>query len=188
MNTLLQLLNNFPYNHYADLRSIQRGQAYYKDDRIWNMEIYENQAICEVKGDGGDYTVTIEIDKKTGKLVFDCECPHAYDGNFCKHMVAAELLLKDYLELGEDYEEPEEDDEDVAPTRQWKNKLDNIFLQLPRSATSGASIQRYAAFILLEKSQSTGSANPKNSPRPCAFWNIWAISATKTRPSSTTTM
>lgn len=168
MNTLLQLLTTFRYNYYADSRSIQRGQAYYKDGRVWEIELTSNrEAICEVNGDGGDYTVTVEIDKKTGKLVFDCDCPYAYDGNFCKHMVAAGLSLKDHLEAEEDYDAPEEDDESIAPprkpasppqpshfTRQWKNKLDNVFLQLPRSSTSGANVQRYAAFILLEKGQS----------------------------------
>ncbi len=165
-----QLLANFPYNHYADSRSIQRGQAYYKDDRVWDIEASETQAICEVNGDSSDYTVTIEIDKKTGKLAFDCDCPYAYDGNFCKHMVAAGFALKDYLEEAEeDYDEGYEEDEEEyietsrkpAPsqqpthfTRQWKNKLDNVFLQMPRSSTSGASAQRYAAFILLEKGQS----------------------------------
>lgn len=89
-----QLLANFPYNHYADPRSIQRGQAYYKDDRVWDIEASETQAICEVNGDTSDYTVTIEINKKTGQLAFDCDCPYAYDGNFCKHMVAASVAIE----------------------------------------------------------------------------------------------
>ncbi len=165
---IIQLLANFPYDHYADSRSIQRGRAYFKDGRVWDIEVSDNQAICEVNGDSGDYSVAIEINKKTEKLEFDCDCPYAYDGNFCKHMVAAGLALKDYLEAEENYDEDIEEDEEERyitpphqsasapqPThfiRQWKTKLDNIFLQLPRS--SGASIQRYAAFILLEKGQS----------------------------------
>jgi non-specific serine/threonine protein kinase len=169
-----QLLASFPYHQHADSRSIQRGQKYYSEGRVWDIEVSETQAVCEVSGDSSEYTVTIALHKKTGKLVFDCDCPYAYDGNFCKHMVAAGLELKDYLEDEEDdyddaddYEEDYEDDDDVeietspkpAPlqqltqfTRQWKNKLDTLFQQLPRSSTSGSNIQRYAAFLLMEKS------------------------------------
>jgi len=167
-----QLLANFPYSHYAEPRTIQRGRAYYDDGRVWDIELSENQAICEVTGDSGDYTVTIAVDKKNGKLVFDCDCPHAFDGSFCKHMVAAGLSLKEYLETeaaddeafdeelekeieefgyGEPSRNPTPSQQPVKVTRQWKNKLDNIFLQLPRASTSGPNIQRYAAFMLLEK-------------------------------------
>ena len=70
-------------------------------------------------------------------------------------MVAAGLELKDYLE-----EEPEDTEEDVTtpqsapPTRQWKNKLDTILTQLPRSTSAVANPQRYAAFVIMEKGHS----------------------------------
>jgi len=42
-----------------------------------------------VEGDSGEYTVEIEIDKKSGELTFECDCYFADEGNFCKHMFAA---------------------------------------------------------------------------------------------------
>ena len=110
-----ELIANFPFSQYTDPGSIQRGRAYYKDGRAWNVELVNaGKAIILVDGDSGEYTVEIEVGKKTGELIFECDCPYADEGNFCKHMVAATLELKDYLdeekEFG-DYEEDEDDDD-----------------------------------------------------------------------------
>jgi uncharacterized Zn finger protein len=50
-----------------------------------------------VEGDSGEYTVEIEVDKKTGELTFACDCYCADEGNFCKHMVAPALEVSEYL-------------------------------------------------------------------------------------------
>src|SRR5215211_7177147 len=98
----LELIANFPLSRYADPGSIQRGRAYYKDNRVWDVELVNaGKAVIIVNGDSGEYTVEIEVSKKTGELLFECDCPYADKGNFCKHIVAAALALKDYLEEGE---------------------------------------------------------------------------------------
>ncbi|MFM8423850.1 MAG: hypothetical protein ACKOBL_01625, partial [Chloroflexota bacterium] len=69
-----QLLDNFPYSKYASAQTIQRGRAYYKDGRAWDVSIRSDQkSTCLVDGDTGEYTVEIEVDKKTGDLYFDCD-------------------------------------------------------------------------------------------------------------------
>jgi len=34
-----QLLDNFPYSKYATTQTIQRGRAYYKDGRAWDVNM-----------------------------------------------------------------------------------------------------------------------------------------------------
>ena len=83
-----QLLDNFPYSQYADAQSIQRGRAYYKDGRVWNVELVtDHQAVCLVQGDSNEYEVTIEVHKQSGELSFDCDCPYA-EAHFCKQIFA----------------------------------------------------------------------------------------------------
>jgi non-specific serine/threonine protein kinase len=157
-----QILDRYPYSLYADSKSIQRGREYFKEDRVWDIDLNtENKAVCLVDGDSGEYTVEIEVDKKSGELDFDCDCPYAED-HFCKHMIAAALAVSKYLkeEDGMDFGE-----EDFTPplTRQstqnhpppitprWEGKLENALHQVPQTTRVGANLQRYAAVVLLTK-------------------------------------
>lgn len=36
-----QLLENYPFTRYADPKSIQRGQEYYKDGRVWEVTLQQ---------------------------------------------------------------------------------------------------------------------------------------------------
>jgi non-specific serine/threonine protein kinase len=167
-----QLIDNFPYSRYADSRSIQRGRDYFKEGRAWDVNLVtESRAVCLVDGDSGEYTVQIAVDKKSGSLTFDCDCPYAEEGNFCKHMIAAALAVSEYLkddEADEDYEDEDDDEEVVTirPTPQanfnrppsqpsspkkWRQQLENALLQIPRTTSVGAHVQKYAAVILLSK-------------------------------------
>ena len=120
-----QLLENYPYSRYTTSPVIQRGRAYYKDEHVWDVSLIGDQkAICLVDGDTGEYTVEIEIDKKSGELYFECDCPYAAEGNFCKHMVAAALEVSEYLKNEEDYEEEDDDkQEHGAPVPKIKETL-----------------------------------------------------------------
>ncbi len=90
-----RVLDTYPFSRYADAKSIQRGRAYYNDDRVWDVSLSKNnsKAVCQVDGDSGEYVVEIELDQKSGELYFVCDCPYAED-HFCKHMVAATLKVK----------------------------------------------------------------------------------------------
>ena len=55
-----QLLDNFPYSKYATTQTIQRGRAYYKDNRVVDVDIInDKKALCVVEGDTGEYVVEI---------------------------------------------------------------------------------------------------------------------------------
>ena len=164
-----QLLDNFPYSQYADAQSIQRGRAYYKNGNAWNVElITKSEAVILVDGDSGEYTVEIEVDKKTGNLTFECDCPYADEGNFCKHMIAAALELSEYLKEEDEFDE--DDEENItpalpAPSGNWQNKLKETFALAPRrTSTPSGSYNRYIGITILTRSQlynnyGYGSAN-----------------------------
>lgn len=154
-----QLLDNYPYSRHATPQTIQRGRAYHKDGRAWDVSMVSDQeAVCLVDGDTGKYTVEIEIDKKTGELNFECECYFAEDGNFCKHMVAAAMEVSEYLR-----DEEEDDDEDgeeefeppASKTKEvvndWKNKLIQSMALMPRQSSGGSLGKRYAIVVILER-------------------------------------
>ena len=154
-NLTPQLIENFPFSHYADPGSIQRGLAYYKDGNAWNVElITKNKAVVLVDGNSGEYTVEIEVSKKAGELLFECDCPYADEGNFCKHMVAAALELKDYL--NEEFEFGEEENNTIptppASNGNWQNKLKETLALAPRRSSS-PNLARYVAVVLLTRSQ-----------------------------------
>lgn len=89
-----ELLDNYPYYQQADTQTIQRGYTYHKIGRVRDISLFNNnrRAVCEVEGNSGDYIVEIEVDQKTGRLHFDCDCPYA-GNHFCKHMIAAAMEL-----------------------------------------------------------------------------------------------
>jgi non-specific serine/threonine protein kinase len=163
-------LDRFPYSRYADARSIQRGRSYFKEGRVYDIELIgSSKAVCEVSGDTGDYTVEISADRKSGELDFDCDCPYAADGNFCKHMVAAALELSEFLKEQSEYDEDDdleffdEDEEDFTagekviderppqPARSWRNQLDAVFYNLLPAAQPVGKAQVYAGVFLIIK-------------------------------------
>ncbi len=100
MNTLTaSLLANFPYLRFADAGSYQRGRQYYQENRVFEIHLAEDDrsAVCYVEGDSGTYEVNVKIDRASDDLDFFCDCPYG-ENHFCKHMVAAGLELRDYLE------------------------------------------------------------------------------------------
>ncbi len=71
-----QLIENFPFSHYADPGSIQRGRAYYKDGSAWNVELVSaRKAVVLVDGDSGEYTVEIEVNKKQANCFSNATVP-----------------------------------------------------------------------------------------------------------------
>lgn len=153
-----QLLDNFPYSKYASAQTIQRGRAYYKDGRAWDVSMRSDQkATCLVDGDTDEYTVEITIDKKSGELTFECECYYADEGNFCKHMIAAAMEVSEYLRDEEDDEDEEGFEAPTPkikdPTGDWKTKLMQSVALMPRQSAGGARLHRYAVVMLLKRHQ-----------------------------------
>jgi non-specific serine/threonine protein kinase len=154
-----QLLDNYPYSRHATPQTIQRGRVYYKDGRVWDISLVSDQkAYCLVDGDTGEYTVEIEIDKSSGELSFECDCPYAETG-FCKHMIAAAMEVSEQLREEEDDEEEEEQEiESPAPnvknvSGDWKTKLMQTVALMPRQSTGGNRVNRYAVAMLLTRNR-----------------------------------
>ena len=131
-----QLLETFPYYQYADYKTIQRGQQYFRDRRVYDIEYYDDYAVCQVEGNSDDYEVIISLTGRN-KIRTECTCPYAESGNFCKHMVASMLALTQYLKS----EEVQDD---------WQYQL-SLALQNAPHRKSGGNAQRYVAIFLLQK-------------------------------------
>ena len=150
-----QLIENFPFSRYADPGSIQRGLAYYKDGNAWSVElITKREAIILVDGNSGEYTVEIEVDKETGELSFDCDCPYA-EAHFCKHVIAAALELSEYLKAEDDIDYDEDNLTSVLPafSGNWQNTLKETLALAPRRSSTSPNLSRYVLAILLTRSQ-----------------------------------
>ena len=170
MHTLTtQLLEAFPYSVYADPKIIQRGKDYYKDRRVVDVRFHSEAKVeCTVEGDGGEYSVEIEVDAKTGELAFACDCPYSLD-YFCKHMIAAGLEVTAYLKAAEteDFDEGDEifelEYEDIKEPpvihlpaemgTNWKNLLESAISQSGRAPRVATNMQRYAAVLLMAKEE-----------------------------------
>src|SRR5215216_6488832 len=153
-----KLLESFPYSRYADPKTVQRGYAYYKEGRVWDIRLSEDGStvFCEVQGSSARYDVQIEVDDKSGELYFDCTCPSA-ENNFCKHMIAAALEASEFLKNEED-EFDEQDEEEFVPrspsptSGTWQNKLNESLALAPRSS-SAVNYVRYVALIVMTRSR-----------------------------------
>ena len=152
-----KLLDSYPYSRYADSRTIQRGHAYYKEERVWDISLSQDAStvVCMVEGNSAEYSVQIEVDQTSAQLYFDCNCPFA-ENNFCKHMIAAALAVSEFLKEQED-EFDEEDGEEFIPafpaqtSKSWQNRLNETLALLPRRSSS--SYTRYVALVILTRSR-----------------------------------
>lgn len=157
----VQLLDSFPLSKHADPQSIQRGHIYYKEGRVLDVILTRNnsRAVCEVEGHSDFYTVEIEVSQKSGSLNFECDCPYAED-HFCKHMVAAALEVRETLKAESDTEE-DDAEESFAPQKpepagNWQNQLKETLSQIPRRTAASMGTNRYAALVVMERSQQYG--------------------------------
>lgn len=67
-------------------RILQRGKAYYDLGRVKELQMEDGKYSAFVYG-SRIYSVDI-FRRQDGSLRFFCTCPHANDGNHCKHMAA----------------------------------------------------------------------------------------------------
>jgi uncharacterized Zn finger protein len=74
---------------YADGGSFERGRAYFNSDSVFNLEEYQGKVVAKVSGTR-DYRVKFWAEDED-ELGYDCNCPYADEGNFCKHLVAVGL-------------------------------------------------------------------------------------------------
>lgn len=130
------------------------------------MELLDDYAaVGQVQGDSGNYEVQIKAGQ--GGLTFECDCPHAEGGSFCKHMVATGLELADFLAEDDDLYADEDDVEPevvrkpavrpappAAPTppatRNWQHKLGQVLAAGPNRSYA-SRVARYVGLVILER-------------------------------------
>ena len=81
----------------------ERGERYFDAGKVSMMRDGGGNATFEVDG---TQTYTTELSFADESLSMDCTCPHALEGAFCKHMVAAALYWRNELEGNQPPDEP----------------------------------------------------------------------------------
>ncbi|MFY9259394.1 MAG: DUF6880 family protein [Gallionella sp.] len=92
---LSQLISRSNLKKQAAANSFARGEEYFASGAVGRLSVMEGKVSAKVSG-SASYQVALW--DKGGKLEYDCTCPHAEDGYFCKHCVAVGLA---YLAQGE---------------------------------------------------------------------------------------
>ena len=82
----------------TDRNTVQRGQAYYAQRRVFLRSIGRDRAELAVRGSAPE-PYRVDLDMADGLAFLMCDCP--LGGNdpdtVCKHVVAAALAVRDYL-------------------------------------------------------------------------------------------
>ena len=65
----------------ATARSFARGEAYFKDGRVHDLEAHEGTCTAIVSGQE-DYSVTLSSTEH--EIDYSCDCPIGLEGEFCK--------------------------------------------------------------------------------------------------------
>lgn len=73
----------------------ERGLNYFAEGLVSGLDIDKESARARVKG---RETYRVELRARDDELSFSCTCPHAMEGNLCKHVVAVGLAWLDALE------------------------------------------------------------------------------------------
>lgn len=74
------------WRQYFQPHILERGLNYYLNDRVISFEVDSSVLSATVSG-SEDYLVEAQFEDKE-LTTLACDCPHAADGNFCKHMAA----------------------------------------------------------------------------------------------------
>jgi uncharacterized Zn finger protein len=76
---------------YAGSRSFDLGEKYFKSESVFGLEEYQGKVVAKVSGTH-DYRVKLWMED-ADEIGYDCNCPFAAEGNFCKHCVAVGLAF-----------------------------------------------------------------------------------------------
>lgn len=85
----LDFLSQKLLREYAGTSSFERGKSYFDSGAVFSLETYEGKIAAKVSGTR-DYRVKLWAEDED-ELGYDCNCPYADEGNFCKHCVAVGL-------------------------------------------------------------------------------------------------
>jgi uncharacterized Zn finger protein len=83
-----KLISRATLEDLAGTAAFRRGEQYFSVGAVGRLRATGNKITARVKG---TETYQVELHGDDGDLAYDCTCPHAADGNFCKHCVAVGL-------------------------------------------------------------------------------------------------
>lgn len=99
------------WRNYFSATILERGRNYHKNGLVQEIEYKDGIYTAEVIG-ARPYRVSMW--EKSGKqLGMSCNCPHALEGNYCKHMAALCMELDERLQ--DDYLLPAKKEKKVDP-------------------------------------------------------------------------
>ncbi len=84
----MSVINLLELKRLATARSFARGEAYFKDGRVHDLEAHDGTCTAIVSGQE-DYSVTLSSTEH--EIDYSCDCPIGLEGEFCKHLVAVGL-------------------------------------------------------------------------------------------------
>ena len=85
---LAKLITRTSLERLAGATSFRRGEEYFAAGAVGRLRVTDDLIKARVEG---TETYRVELRDERGALAYDCTCPHAADGNFCKHCVAVGL-------------------------------------------------------------------------------------------------
>jgi uncharacterized Zn finger protein len=95
-----KLITRNALKNLASANVFVRGEAYYEDGRVGPLRETDRKIAARVEG---SETYHVELRDEGEYLEYDCDCPNADDGYFCKHCVAVGLAwLAERQEAGGD--------------------------------------------------------------------------------------
>ena len=77
---------------YAGSTIFQRGESYFLRGAVSRLLDEGGKVSARVSG---SYPYRVELWTDGEEFLYDCTCPHATEGNFCKHCVAVGLAMLD---------------------------------------------------------------------------------------------
>lgn len=141
-----ELVNERTVRGFAGNTTYNKGAAYYWQGRVQLIHLEDKEAHFHVMG-SHEYLVMLWEDK--GRLHSECVCPQGKARQFCKHMVAASLFLRDYLRR--------------HGASLWKGTLETA-LRTARQASSGSRTSPYLLLFSLQYDYGVWSIQPRTLP------------------------
>jgi non-specific serine/threonine protein kinase len=137
-----ELLSEQNLRQYAGNNSFNNGQSYYWQRKVELIRLDEESAHLHVTG---KQQYCVDLEESGGSLYYDCSCPYGKAGNYCKHVVAAGLFLRDYLRL--------------HGASMWKGIIDNA-LRSAQTTTPRIRTPSYLLFFSLQSNYGYWGVQP----------------------------
>ncbi len=83
-----KLITKDTLENLAGAAAFKRGEAYFSTGSVGHLSDTGDKISAQVEG---TETYRVELRDDDGNLGYDCTCPRAAEGHFCKHCVAVGL-------------------------------------------------------------------------------------------------